>query len=121
MFWLIGWPLITILPEVGSSRPASMRSVVVFPAPFGPIKPYSEPFGTARFRSWTAVSSAQLRSDLSLPSVVADDALVVHKAGDTVDEYGAHLAHWWKNTGNEPAVLISADLFQTGKMDDHMM
>jgi quercetin dioxygenase-like cupin family protein len=46
---------------------------------------------------------------------------IVHKPGDTVAEYGAQLAHWWKNTGEEPAVLISADLFQTGKMDDHMM
>jgi quercetin dioxygenase-like cupin family protein len=46
---------------------------------------------------------------------------IVHKAGDTVAEYGAELAHWWKNTGNEPVVLISADLFQSGKMDDHMM
>lgn len=46
---------------------------------------------------------------------------VVHKAGDTVAEYGATLAHWWKNTGDEPVVLISADLLQSGKMDDHMM
>lgn len=46
---------------------------------------------------------------------------IVHVAGDTVAEYGEKLAHWWKNTGNEPAVLISADLFQTGKMDDQMM
>ncbi|MFO0993109.1 MAG: cupin domain-containing protein [Hyphomicrobiales bacterium] len=46
---------------------------------------------------------------------------IVHKAGDTVAEYGAGLAHWWKNTGKKPAILISADLFQSGKMDDHMM
>jgi quercetin dioxygenase-like cupin family protein len=46
---------------------------------------------------------------------------IVHRAGDTVAEFGEGLAHWWKNTGNEPAVLISADIFHTGKMDDHMM
>jgi quercetin dioxygenase-like cupin family protein len=46
---------------------------------------------------------------------------IVHKAGETVPEFGATHAHWWKNTGNEPAVLLSADLFHDGKMDDHMM
>jgi quercetin dioxygenase-like cupin family protein len=46
---------------------------------------------------------------------------IVHKAGETVAEFGEGLAHWWKNTGNEPAVLISADIFHTGKVDDHMM
>ena len=46
---------------------------------------------------------------------------IVHKAGDTVEEFGASHAHWWKNTGNEPAVLFSADIFHDGKMDDHMM
>jgi quercetin dioxygenase-like cupin family protein len=46
---------------------------------------------------------------------------IVHKAGDVVAEFGESLAHWWKNTGNEPAVLLSADIFHAGKMDDHMM
>jgi quercetin dioxygenase-like cupin family protein len=46
---------------------------------------------------------------------------ILHKAGDTVMEFGASLAHWWKNTGNEPAVLLSADIFHDGKTDDHMM
>jgi quercetin dioxygenase-like cupin family protein len=46
---------------------------------------------------------------------------IVHKAGDTVAEFGAKLAHWWKNTGNKPAVLISADIFHAADMDAHMM
>jgi quercetin dioxygenase-like cupin family protein len=46
---------------------------------------------------------------------------IVHKAGDTVAEFGEKLAHWWKNTGNKPAVLISADLFHGADMDAHMM
>jgi quercetin dioxygenase-like cupin family protein len=46
---------------------------------------------------------------------------IVHKAGDTVAEFGEKLAHWWKNTGSKPAVLISADVFHTAGMDDHMM
>lgn len=46
---------------------------------------------------------------------------IVHKAGEAVAEFGATLAHWWKNSGSEPVVLISADLFHDGKMDDEMM
>jgi quercetin dioxygenase-like cupin family protein len=45
---------------------------------------------------------------------------IVHNAGDTVAEYGAGLAHWWKNTGNEAAVLLSADLLGPA-MDEHTM
>ena len=46
---------------------------------------------------------------------------IVHKAGDTVSEFGEGFTHWWKNTGNKPAVLLSADIFHSGMMDDHMM
>jgi quercetin dioxygenase-like cupin family protein len=46
---------------------------------------------------------------------------IVHNAGETVQEFGESLAHWWKNTGSEPAVLLSADIFNDGKMNDHMM
>jgi quercetin dioxygenase-like cupin family protein len=46
---------------------------------------------------------------------------IVHKAGDAIPEFGATHAHWWKNTSNEPAVLLSADIFHLGKMNDHMM
>jgi hypothetical protein len=28
-------------------------------------------------------------------------------------------SHWWKNTGSEPAVLLSADILHTD--DEHMM
>ena len=45
---------------------------------------------------------------------------IVHKAGDTIAEFG-DFSHWWKNTGNKPAVLLSADVFHSGMMDDHMM
>lgn len=34
---------------------------------------------------------------------------IVHKAGEVSQETHV-VAHWWKNTGSEPAVLISADL-----------
>jgi quercetin dioxygenase-like cupin family protein len=41
---------------------------------------------------------------------------IVHKAGDVARETKA-TAHWWKNTGNKTAVLLSADILhdQTDK------
>jgi quercetin dioxygenase-like cupin family protein len=44
---------------------------------------------------------------------------IVHKAGEVAPEFG-NLSHWWKNTGKEPATLISADFFKNGMPDDHM-
>ena len=34
---------------------------------------------------------------------------IVHKTGELSIEQGG-LSHWWKNTGKEPVVLISADI-----------
>ncbi len=45
---------------------------------------------------------------------------IVHKAGEAAME-SIGLTHWWKNTGNEVAVLTSADLLHTAKEDGHMM
>lgn len=48
-------------------------------------------------------------------------APIVHKAGDVASEK-AGTSHWWQNTGNVPAVLISVDLFPVENMkDQHMM
>ncbi|HYZ23684.1 MAG TPA: cupin domain-containing protein [Rhodopila sp.] len=44
---------------------------------------------------------------------------IVHKAGDSTPETH-RTSHWWKNTGTEQVVLLSADLFRT-KDDPHMM
>jgi quercetin dioxygenase-like cupin family protein len=44
---------------------------------------------------------------------------IVHKAGEVASEFG-NLSHWWKNTGDKPAVLLSADLFRSGMKDEHM-
>jgi quercetin dioxygenase-like cupin family protein len=46
---------------------------------------------------------------------------IVHKAGDVTAEFGANLAHWWKNTSEEQTVLISADIVPSEMMDDKMM
>ena len=45
---------------------------------------------------------------------------IVHKAGEAAME-SIGLMHWWKNTGSEVAVLISADLLHTQSSNDHTM
>lgn len=46
---------------------------------------------------------------------------IVHKAGDVAPEKNG-TSHWWKNTGNSKAVLISVDLFPgEAQMDPHVM
>ena len=46
---------------------------------------------------------------------------VVHKAGEVTAEFGADLAHWWKNTSSEPVVLLSADIFMPAMKDANTM
>ena len=48
-------PPTTILPEVGSSKPATMRSTVVLPQPEGPRNETNSPGSTSRLKSWTTV------------------------------------------------------------------
>jgi len=45
---------------------------------------------------------------------------IVHKAGEAAQE-SIGLMHWWKNTGKEVAVLLSADLLHTTADDGHTM
>src|SRR4051812_21025273 len=47
-------PARVIEPELGVSRPATIRSVVVFPQPDGPSSAKNDPRGTSRSRSRTA-------------------------------------------------------------------
>jgi quercetin dioxygenase-like cupin family protein len=44
---------------------------------------------------------------------------IVHKAGDVARETHT-TAHWWKNTGEKTAVLISVDILHD-KMEERMM
>ena len=44
---------------------------------------------------------------------------IIHRAGEATAETHA-TAHWWKNTGRTPAILLSADLFPV-KGDPHEM
>ena len=47
-------PWTVAVPAVGFTSPSSIRSVVVFPAPFGPRKPTTRPSSTVNDRSSTA-------------------------------------------------------------------
>ena len=51
---LTTWPPRRSVPEVMSSRPATMRRAVVLPEPDGPTMTISSPSATSRSRSWTA-------------------------------------------------------------------
>ena len=44
---------------------------------------------------------------------------IVHKAGESTPELNK-TAHWWKNTGSKPAILLSSDLLKVGA-DGKMM
>src|SRR5262245_18604171 len=48
-------PSTSAFPDVGSSKPSSMRIVVVLPEPLGPRKPKTIPFGTSMFNASTAL------------------------------------------------------------------
>lgn len=51
---LTTFPSMTTSPDVGSSRPATMRSKVVFPQPEGPTMTRRAPWSTTRSTSRTA-------------------------------------------------------------------
>ena len=44
------WPKMLADPWSGFNKPATIRNVVVFPAPFGPSKAWNSPAGTSRSR-----------------------------------------------------------------------
>lgn len=46
---------------------------------------------------------------------------IEHKAGEVTSEFGADLAHWWKNTSKEPTVLISSDILHDTSSDTNSM
>jgi quercetin dioxygenase-like cupin family protein len=44
---------------------------------------------------------------------------IVHRGGELAVE-NHEVSHWWRNTGTEPVVIISFDLFHASQ-DPHMM
>src|SRR4051794_4979013 len=53
--WVMSVPSTLIEPWVGCSKPAIIRSVVVFPQPDGPRKETNSPFSALRLKSSTAI------------------------------------------------------------------
>ena len=92
-------PSISACPADGRSRVASIRSVVVLPAPFGPTRPKISPGSTARSRPATAsVRSYRLtRPWVSTMALISTDprdrdvdaeADAVHPVVDVADQHG---------------------------------
>src|ERR1700690_1023928 len=61
-------PSILTVPRVHSCNPETARMVVVFPAPFGPIRPQTSPASTVRVRSSTATTPGKSTRSRSMVS-----------------------------------------------------
>src|SRR5256712_8427871 len=73
-------------PEVGSSRPAIIRSVVVFPHPDGPSRQKKSPSGTVKVEPRTATKSVKALCSFSTRiSAIA----LLRKLGDDREQGGA--------------------------------
>src|SRR6478672_3202221 len=60
-------------PAVGATRPRTIRSVVLLPAPFGPRKPVTAPGRTSKLRSFTAATFPK-RFDRPRTEIAEDSA-----------------------------------------------
>jgi len=87
-----------------------MRKLTIAPGGIVPWHEHSERPASIYILSGTI---EEYRANCAVP--------IVHMAGEVATEFGAGFAHWWKNTGTEPVVLLSADIFKTKKADEHMM
>src|SRR4051794_11115322 len=70
-------PASLMVPDVGVSRPATIRRVVVLPHPEGPSRAKNEPVGTSRSRSSTALKAPKslVRPRSSRPAAAAPSAV----------------------------------------------
>ena len=87
-----------------------MRQLVVAPGGIVPWHSHSERPAIIYVVSG---SITEYRSTCAVP--------IEHKTGEVTSEFGADLAHWWKNNSSEPAVLISADILQDQSKEKHSM
>jgi hypothetical protein len=69
-------PWMAIVPEVGFSKPATIRNVVVLPQPLGPRNETNSPFAACRLKSATATvpPANSLRTSVRSRKPIADDA-----------------------------------------------
>lgn len=92
-----------------SGRKMRMRKLVVQP---GGIVPWHSHEARPANIYIVSGSITEYRSTCAVP--------IEHGAGDVTAEFGP-LAHWWKNNGKEPAVLISADILPPEMNPDESM
>lgn len=86
-----------------------MRQLVVQP---GGIVPWHRHSERPAIIYVVSGSVTEYRSNCAVP--------IEHKSGEVTVEFGAELAHWWKNNSNEPAVLLSSDILHTTSNDKSM-
>ena len=96
---LSGSPATEAEPEVGANSVPSVRTVVVFPAPFGPRNPKTSPWPTSNERSWNATRSPKrlvrpLTDSAGEPLIFLPDP--VSTGGGVV---ARRAASWTKPTG----------------------
>src|SRR5450631_2734285 len=77
-----------IWPEVGSSSPAIMRSVVVLPQPEGPSRQKNSPSRTVKVESFTATKSAKLLCRRST-RISAISVVLARELGDDREQHDA--------------------------------
>src|SRR5215217_2899504 len=80
----IGLPSTSASPEVGSTSPSSIRTVVVLPEPLAPGKPYTSPVRTSRLTPSTARTSpyrlVRARVWMTWPLVIAELVIAAPEA-----------------------------------------
>src|SRR5689334_6098222 len=67
-----------------------MRSVVVFPEPFGPMNPYMDPWGTVNEREFTATWSPKVLVTFSISTSFMCGRMITRQ-GYTAERYGRNL------------------------------
>ncbi len=94
-------------PAAIAGRSFRMRRLVIQPGGVVPWHSHAERPAIIYVQQGTVTEYA---SSCSVP--------IVHKAGEATPELH-NTAHWWRNTGKTPAILISSDLLKVG--DDGKM
>lgn len=95
-------------PAAIAGRSFRMRRLVIQPGGVVPWHSHGERPAIIYVQQGTVTEYA---SSCSVP--------IVHRAGDATPEL-SKTAHWWRNTGKTPAILISSDLLKVGA-DGKMM
>src|SRR5665213_1142551 len=79
-------PATSARPEVGVSRPQSIRMVVDFPAPLGPRNPKTSPLRTERLMLSTAMKLPKRFTSFSITTEFVASAMLSPSTGDCVDK-----------------------------------